>query len=334
MKYSINNILKVKNKYIEYYNKNSINMIVKDIKDIVKIYKSSSSKHQPIFDIESYIDTLNQDTIDMAIESIKSGYSDINQTKNKDYISSLDDYNIGLVLLTMLPVLNVLYKENNISNYIFYHTISDIFLRLNIYYLSHSDKTRFGLESFEGSWLIRIFYLNIFKIGSLQYEKVHNNWASFCDQTLINNLSKMDLNPPILDLKSRKCKNIGEVCHDVDLISIHIMQGENIKKLSCIESIKMAKEFFSESIYNYKCFYCRSWLLYRPMKSILSSKSNIGEFMDIFNIIYEYQDPSMALDRIFGKYTYSLKDIKNPTSLQIKARNNRDLLGIGIGILK
>lgn len=216
--------------------------------------------------------------------------------------------------LILLPNLKKEYNRINIKEDIFYDTISDIFLRCKIY---KRENFKLGLTEEDGSWLLRIFDLNIFKIGSLQFEMIRFTLEDHTNIKFNKNFK-------------------GEIKVGDKLLSIHIMEGENISPGQVERSLKLGKKFFQEKFkdFNYQYFYCWSWILYSGNKKILNKESNIVRFMDRFEIIGESQDPDMAIERIFRCKKDEIDINRLDTSLQKNAVKNIRNLGMGAGIIK
>lgn len=182
-----------------------------------------------------------------------------------------------------------------------FQTISDLIFRISDYKLRNG---KYGLEGFEGKWLIRMFYLNIFKLGSLQFE------------TARINLKELNINN----------NDLGEF-EDIineEVIMVHIMENEDISYESCVKSFGLADEFFSNE---YKCYACYSWLLYENMKKILKPSSKILQFQSIFEKIINFDSSDMAKERVYKNY-----DENNPTSLQKSMIIHPECMGVGFGI--
>ncbi|MBO7147030.1 MAG: DUF5596 domain-containing protein [Lentisphaeria bacterium] len=64
------------------------------------------------------------------------------------------------------------------------------------------------------------------------------------------------------------------------VINIHIPESGPLKAQACKESMIRAREFFAEYLpaYQWKAFFCDSWLLDPQLQSILPPESNIREF--------------------------------------------------------
>lgn len=275
------------NIYKTYELKSRIYQIIKEYDETTEKYKSC--------DMSYLIEKISPDILKEACKCIEKGY------EADSYIQNLSDELIAVVLVSMLDFLKKSYEREKIDEKVFFQTISDLIFRISDYKLRNG---KYGLEGFEGKWLLRMFYLNIFKLGSLQFE------------TARINLKELNINN----------NDLGEF-EDIineEVIMVHIMENEDISYESCVKSFGLADEFFSNE---YKYYACYSWLLYENMKKILKPSSKILQFQNFFEIITNIDDPSMAKERVYKNY-----DKNNETSLQQNLRFHPECMGVGFGI--
>lgn len=264
------------------------------IYQIIKEYDETTEKYKSC-DMSYLIEKISPDILNEACKCIEKGY------EADSYIQNLSDELIAVVLVSMLDFLKRSYEKEKIDEKVFFQTISDLIFRISDYKLRNG---KYGLEGFEGKWLIRMFYLNIFKLGSLQFE------------TARINLKELNINN----------NDLGEF-EDIineEVIMVHIMENEDISYESCVKSFGLADEFFSNE---YKYYACYSWLLYENMKKILAPSSKILQFQSFFEIITNIDDSSMAKERVYKNY-----DKNNETSLQQNLRFYPECMGVGFGI--
>lgn len=264
------------------------------IYQIIKEYDETTEKYKS-YDMSYLIEKISPDILNEACKCIEKGY------EADSYIQNLSDELIAVVLVSMLDFLKKSYEKEKIDEKVFFQTISDLIFRISDYKLRNG---KYGLEGFEGKWLIRMFYLNIFKLGSLQFE------------TARINLKELNINN----------NDLGEF-EDIineEVIMVHIMENEDISYESCVKSFGLADEFFSNE---YKYYACYSWLLYENMKKILAPSSKILQFQNFFEIITNIDDPSMTKERVYKNY-----DKNNETSLQQNLRFHPECMGVGFGI--
>lgn len=264
------------------------------IYQIIKEYDETTEKYKS-YDMSYLIEKISPDILNETCKCIEKGY------EADSYIQNLSDELIAVVLVSMLDFLKKSYEKEKIDDKVFFQTISDLIFRISDYKLRNG---KYGLEGFEGKWLIRMFYLNIFKLGSLQFE------------TARINLKELNINN----------NDLGEF-EDIineEVIMVHIMENEDISYESCVKSFGLADEFFSNE---YKYYACYSWLLYENMEKILAPSSKILQFQNFFEIITNIDDPSMAKERVYKNY-----DKNNETSLQQNLRFHPECMGVGFGI--
>ena len=264
------------------------------IYQIIKEYDETTEKYKS-YDMSYLIEKISPDILNEACKCIEKGY------EADSYIQNLSDELIAVVLVSMLDFLKKSYEKEKIDEKVFFQTISDLIFRISDYKLRNG---KYGLEGFEGKWLIRMFYLNIFKLGSLQFE------------TARINLKELNINN----------NDLGEFEDIINeqVIMVHIMENEDISYESCVKSFGLADEFFSNE---YKYYACYSWLLYENMKKILKPSSKILQFQNFFEIITNIDDSSMAKERVYKNY-----DKNNETSLQQNLRFHPECMGVGFGI--
>lgn len=281
------------NEYVKL-NIDKIDELKSRIYQIIKEYDETTEKYKSC-DMSYLIEKISPDILNEACKCIEKGY------EADSYIQNLSDELIAVVLVSMLDFLKKSYEKEKIDEKVFFQTISDLIFRISDYKLRNG---KYGLEGFEGKWLIRMFYLNIFKLGSLQFE------------TARINLKELNINN----------NDLGEF-EDIineEVIMVHIMENEDISYESCVKSFGLADEFFSNE---YKYCACYSWLLYENMKKILAPSSKILQFQSFFEIITNIDDPSMTKERVYKNY-----DKNNETSLQQNLRFHPECMGVGFGI--
>ena len=264
------------------------------IYQIIKEYDETTEKYKS-YDMSYLIEKISPDILNETCKCIEKGY------EADSYIQNLSDELIAVVLVSMLDFLKKSYEKEKIDEKVFFQTISDLIFRISDY---KNRNNKFGLEGFEGKWLLRIFYMNIFKLGSLQFE--------------ISNLKEENI-----DINSDDLGDCADVL-DNDVIMVHIMENEDISYESCVKSFGLADEFFSNE---YKYYACYSWLLYENMKKILAPSSKILQFQNFFEKIINFDSSDMAKERVYKNY-----DEKNPTSLQKSMIIHPECMGVGFGI--
>lgn len=178
---------------------------------------------------------------------------------------------------------------------------------------------KIGISKEDVIWFRHIMNVQIFKIGVLQYQTFH---MLYLDEETIGE-------PYMVFTESqKKSLPIG-----TPVINCHIQRGANISAAAVKESLARARMFFNECFRTvpYQAFICYSWLLYPPMVQSLPEKSNIRQFADLFSIIGVCSDSSQAKENLFryGRHGSPCA----PTSLQRMAKEHKELLGYGCGVI-
>lgn len=208
------------------------------------------------------------------------------------------------VILKLAVTVKEKYDEFGIDEKIYYETMSDIKI--------WCDKTgNKGIKNY--GWLKNHVDFELFRLGRLQFQIYPCK-----NKTLLYNK---------LPFK------FGD-----NLIYIHIPEGEKLCEDKCKESLLMADEFFSKyfSEYNYKYYFCESWLLFDGNREFMAEDSNIVKFMDLFEHCYSMKIDVQAIERIYGKRELFKKKYNENTDLQKRAKTymlEGNKLGIGVGVI-
>lgn len=190
-----------------------------------------------------------------------------------------------LSYLYMCEELKAIYEEKGIDEKYLIDNLKDISVWTNIW-----SEVKGELYLGELPWLSNHMTPRLFKIGRLQ----------FC-------MGKMDRD--ILEKGLKKGDPVME---------IHIPERGPLYNEECVASIDEAKEFFEKYYpdFDYKCFTCDSWLLGSDTEEIARSESNIGKFIQMFDIVYRHPHDS-ALRYLFKWNTTweTVGDFKATSSL-------------------
>lgn len=208
------------------------------------------------------------------------------------------------------------YKAIGVADDIILDTFRDVSLRANLYY---TQSSKIGISKDDVIWFRHIMNVHIFKIGALQYQKFD---MLYLDEETIGE-------PYMVFTEEQK----SVLPNGSPVINCHIQRGANISATSVKESLEHARVFFKVCFpsIQYKAFLCYTWLLYPPMLNKLPEKSNIKQFAEHFSIIGVCNDSTQAKENLFtyGKHNPLCK----PTSLQRMAKEHKELLGYGCGVI-
>lgn len=160
-----------------------------------------------------------------------------------------------LLLLNASYFLRKQYDRAGIAEEIFWDTMHDLKYKLAECVANHNV---FG--TFVGWWYKKIFSVDIFALGRLQYE--HNIYPM--RDTYKRAGIRVDWGDPVL--------------------SIHIPSCGPLTEPLRMDSYRRAYHFFSRDRQPIVCI-CDSWLLYKGHEEFLPEQSNIRSFMRDFDII-------------------------------------------------
>lgn len=221
----------------------------------------------------------------------------------------INDFTRLSCYLLGLPALQQSYAAKKISDTVFYDTLADLFLRI--------DTAAMGLSAADFTWLNRIFKMTIFKLDQLQFEMASINLATGGYQ-LDGDANCRQLLPP-----------------DTPVLSVHIMAGSDIAPERSRQALAQAQRFFAAHFpeFDYRWFWCYSWLLYPGLAAILPPDSKIIQFQRLFTIIAQSDSADMARDRIFASPHPAESKLNHETSLQRQARAHPEALGVAMGII-
>ena len=209
-----------------------------------------------------------------------------------------------------------IYKAIGVTDEIILDTFSDVSLRANLYYKQHG---KIGISKDDVVWFRHIMNVHIFKIGVLQYQTFNMVY-----------LDEETIGEPYMVFTQEQKRTLP---NGSPVINCHIQKGANISDSLVKKSFDQAKVFFKDHFPSteYKAFLCYSWLLYPPMLNMLPKDSNIKQFAKHFSIIGACNDSEQAKENLFdyGKHNLPCK----PTALQRIAKEHKELLGYGCGVI-
>mgnify|MGYP007126827047 CR=1 FL=1 len=264
------------------------------------------------FDEEAKID---------ALKYISTHYCFISKASNKAYIRENDEYPIRkikphtrlMILIYKMVALRNTYYEKGLPEDVLFDTLSDVTLRQRMYLKQYG---KLGLSDEDIMWLKHIYELNIFKLGSLQFEIGQMEYLTWKGLVYFDGISK-------------------KLHEGMPILNVHIRREVDLSKEAVDESFKRAEGFFTKYFpeHNFLAYTCNSWMLYSGNQRLLTSSSSILGFARRFELIGESNTNDMAIKYIFGKRYRKKKDYPQETSLQKNALNNLKHLGVGCGII-
>lgn len=193
------------------------------------------------------------------------------------------------------------YKALGIPEEIYYDTMRDISVWVNT---CKREENIVGLC--ELSWIRHTLYLNLFRIGRLQYQFFKTN------HTVSGIPFRVRRQVPI---RSRKA-----------VLNIHIPEGGRLELSACRQSVQDARIFFDRYFpqYNYAGFVCDSWLLDPRNAQFMRADSNIVQFSALFDCVVQTNaENDELLRRLWGIHKASretLAALSEETDLQKRAK--------------
>ncbi len=189
-------------------------------------------------------------------------------------------YTFHLVFLMVCAErLHELYKENNISEEIYFESVNDI-----KYKFKECVDCKGVNGVFVAWWATEFFSLERFGLGRYQYDMSTYGEEDFTTSAGIT-IKKGD-------------KTLG----------FHIpSSGVPLTDEVRLDSFKKAYEFFTDFRRDdgLMIFECGSWLIYPPYKDFLPENSNILKFIGDFEIVEAHESEKFGdAWRVFGKYGY------------------------------
>jgi len=160
----------------------------------------------------------------------------------------------------------------------------------------HVDGTN-GIADTESGWTSKIERVD----GRLTGSPVTSDGIAIKDQTTI----MMDEWQEVLQ-------------NDCGILDVHIPAGARLEYSACIESFRMANEFFPKYFpeHSYSAFFCDSWLLDHALGIILTPDSNIVRFLKEFYTLPSLSDARSTYERVFGNQQVDITKAPRDSSLR------------------
>ena len=210
-------------------------------------------------------------------------------------------------LVSLLPKLLVRYRDNHISEDIFWNTAKDL-----TYKLVECYANRGVWGTFVTFWFPEFYRLERFGLGRLQYERKAFPYEG------ISGLKK------------------GETVYNCHIPSAGALTPDLVE-----DSLLRAKAFFADELTgNAMPVYCSSWMLYPPHVELFPKGSNLRSFAERFTVVDAVPDPTNHdFWRIFNRPwnpNISLDNLPEDTSLRRAFKTfliNGNVMGSGKCIL-
>lgn len=244
-------------------------MLVKNLMNEIGFTKDEQNKYY------KYKDLIGTGMDSYAEEFMcgKISFNDALDKVHKFQSCELHQYTIDLLfVLECTSFLLEKYKANGIAEKIFIDTMRDIKYKLEE---CIKVKNIFGIFVIE--WYENFLYLKRITLGRLQYDiSTYNGHTMTINNCIINE---------------------GDF-----VLGCHIPSSGPLNPELCIESFKMAYDFFRSKLNNgILPIMCSSWLLYPQYKEVFGEKSNISVFASRFEIVdIQHNEKFNDMWRVFG----------------------------------
>lgn len=239
------------------------------------------TEYYPLF--KAYVDLYNNDDASFNYSKVLQILSTISQK------AGINEYSLDLIFFICLAKhCRELYDQAEIPLKIYHSSMLDL-----KYKLLECKKTHGVWGSFVALWFPRFFELSRFAMGRLQFEDDPS------DKTFEKNEIKLGYGDWV--------------------ITLHIPSSGKLKVEDCMESLRMAAEFYADRFPDgIAKFRCHSWLLAPNHKDYLDPNNGIRQFADLFDLAETMEDPQgKDLWRIFGRpYEGTTEGFPQETSLQ------------------
>lgn len=219
-----------------------------------------------------------------------------------------------------VPFLLDHYERLGIEHAIISETILDLNYRIMKFYDQHHY---LGITENDIKWLNLLFKAEIFKIGSLRFQKFPLDYKEI-------ERSGEDAMPLSQDIKA-------VFVEGMPMINVHIQTGTDLSDHSVENSFNRAQTFFEKTFPHFQAryFICRTWLLHPSVRQVLDSDSNIIKFKNRFELIATSNNYTQALERIYGTENLDeIKHMKKTSSLAKKAYLIYQDLGVGCAVIE
>lgn len=183
------------------------------------------------------------------------------------------------------------YQKRGIPDEIYYDTMTDLAIWTRS---AEREKDEIGIVNI--LWVRHALYLQIFKIGRLQYQFSKINYS-------------------LLGL-GRAARKQVPVPKGSKILCLHIPEAGRLEPEACRASLLKAKAFFKTYYpeFDFRGFFCGSWLLSLQNERFMDRNSNIMQFPKLFDLVLEGRTgENEMLSRIWTNAP------KHPSVKQLKA---------------
>ena len=179
----------------------------------------------------SHLDFDSQSKVE-ALKYISTNYSYISKASDEAYLGDNEEYSIKkrkhytrlMISIYKMVELKNIYDEKGIWEEVLFDTLSDLTLRQRVYLKQYG---KLGLNDEDIMWLKHIYDLNIFKLGSLQFEITHMEYLKWKRLVYIDEALK-------------------KLPQGESILNIHIRRGVDLSRYEIDKSFEMVGTFFAK----------------------------------------------------------------------------------------
>ena len=240
---------------------------------------------QGIMDLEAMLD--ENEALAHVMDDIVYRYVVTEQLPMADALAEIkqvaaqfdqNEYALDLLLIiNSLPRLHQKYRENGISDEIFYESMDDIRCKVN-----ECVECKGVVGTFVADWYDRFFKLTCFGYGRFQYEVMTYEGEDFT-------------------MSSGKIFKAGDKYINMHIPSRGIPLTDEVRLASYKAAYPHFSSLFEDGIV---IFGCSSWLLYPRHREFLPEGMNLLKFMSDFEMVNWKETPDDFHDRwrLYGKH--------------------------------
>ncbi len=198
-----------------------------------------------------------------------------------------------LLILSLFPMAEALYRERHWPMSMWEEIRTDVAI-----WVAHQQENYgfVGLQWRIFSWEVGVFTGKTVQLGRLQCNTSYTFEEPF---SVYRNPADGAVR---LAEQSPGSSWTCELAPGDPVINLHIPASGGMDIDACRQSIRRMTEFFAHFLpdYNYRAFFCESWLLDRQLQDLLPPHSNIVRFQQLGHL-FDHSPESETIWRVFGE---------------------------------